>query len=284
MVIQSSFFGQRSLVWFSCGVASACAAKLAVEHRRDDRLQVLYCDTLKYEHPDNIRFLRSVEEWLQWPITILAAKQPEYCDEDGKPDIYRVFDSTGWLVGPQGARCTTELKKNVRKGFQYPDDVHVFGLCADEASRIAKFRSENPELLCEWNLYAAGYTKAKCKATIREAGIELPALYRMGYKNNNCIGCVKGQMGYWNKIRVDYPDAFARMAAQERKMGIAICKRYDGNTRIPVFLDELRPDQGNYGQEPDIECGPQCVNPELDNAELSHAPSSVAERNDEKKK
>jgi PP-loop superfamily ATP-utilizing enzyme len=41
---------KRVLVWFSCGAASAVAAKLAVE-KYGDQCEVLYCDTLAYEHP-----------------------------------------------------------------------------------------------------------------------------------------------------------------------------------------------------------------------------------------
>ncbi len=91
-------------------------------------------------------------------------------------------------------------------------------------------------------------------------------MYKLGYKNNNCIGCVKGQMGYWNKIKRDFPEAFDRMAKQERKMNVAICKTeelVDGKRkRIRVFLDELPPGAGRYDDEPDFECGPQCVLPE----------------------
>ena len=46
----------RVLVWFSCGAASAVAAKMSVE-KYGDRCEVVYCDTLKYEHSDNLRFL-----------------------------------------------------------------------------------------------------------------------------------------------------------------------------------------------------------------------------------
>lgn len=262
LVVQSSFWGQRILGWFSCGAASACQSKLAVEKYSKARLEILYCHTLKYEHPDNLRFLREVEQWIQWPIKILKCPAPEYCDDDGVPDIFRVYDATGWLVGPKGARCTTELKKNVRKAYQWPDDLHLFGLCADETTRISGFEKQNPELYLEWMLRDGGMTKRHCLNMVSESGIQMPELYRQGYRNNNCIGCVKGQMGYWNKIRVDYPTAFARMAAQERKMGVACCKRYEGETRIPVFLDELPPNAGRYEAEPDIECGPQCVNPD----------------------
>jgi len=257
---QTSFLSARVLVWFSCGVASACAAKLAAD-KYGDELEILYCDTLKYEHPDNVRFMRDVEQWLQRPIKILRSK--DYAD------IFDVFDKTGWLVGVAGARCTTELKKNVRKAYQNPEDEHIFGLTADEPKRIADFEAENPDIWLEWNLRDAGMAKRDCHRMMVAAGVKQPVMYAMGYKNNNCIGCVKGQSGYWNKIRVDFPEAFARMAAQERKMGAAINKRYEGKTRILVYLDELPPDAGRYEVEPDIECGPQCKSPGLPAAQVS---------------
>lgn len=219
------------------------------------RCEVAYCDTFAYEHPDNRRFFADVERWLGRKITVLGST--EYTD------IFDVFRRTRWLVGVKGARCTTELKKNVRKAYQRVDDVHVFGFTADEQHRIDQMRRENPELYVEFPLMEAGITKADCHRMVREAGIELPAMYRMGYKNNNCIGCVKGQAGYWNKIRVDFPESFTRMALMEREIGAAICKR-EGSIngvrwRERVFLDELPPDAGRYSAEPDIECGVLCV-------------------------
>lgn len=49
----------RTLVWFSCGAASAVAAKLAVQ-KYGAACEVVYCDTLSTEHPDNGRFLTDV--------------------------------------------------------------------------------------------------------------------------------------------------------------------------------------------------------------------------------
>lgn len=242
----------RVLVWFSCGVASACAAKLASE-KYGDELEVLYCDTLKYEHPDNVRFLNDVSKWISRPIKILKSRKYE--------DIFDVFDKTGWLIGVKGAKCTTELKKNVRKEYQEPSDTHVFGLTLDEPNRITTLEKENPGLWIDWNLRDAGMKKTDCHRMMVGSGIKRPEMYSLGYKNNNCIGCVKGGMGYWNKIRVDFPDTFKRMAKQERKMNVAICKKYIGKKRIRVFLDELPPSAGRFDEEPDIECGPQCVIP-----------------------
>jgi hypothetical protein len=244
----------RVLSWFSCGDASAVAAKLSVE-KYADRCEVLYCDTFAYEHPDNRRFFTDVETWLDREIKIIRS--------DKYRDIFDVFERTRWLVGVGGARCTTELKKNVRKAYQRVDDIHVFGYTADEQIRIDRFWKENPELYAEFPLMDAGITKLDCHARIRAAGIELPAMYRLGYKNNNCIGCVKGQSGYWNKIRCDFPDTFAKMAATERSLNAAICKK-EGSVngkrwRKRVFLDELPSDAGHYDAEPDIECGVLCI-------------------------
>jgi 3'-phosphoadenosine 5'-phosphosulfate sulfotransferase (PAPS reductase)/FAD synthetase len=241
----------RQLVWFSCGAASAVAAKMAVKKYPD--CEVLYCDTLAYEHPDNMRFLRDVEKWIGKPITLLKSEKYK--------DIYDVFEKTGWLVGVGGARCTTELKKNVRKAYQRIGDLHIFGLTADEEKRIDRFEDQNPELEVEWMLADAEITKNDCYRILQQAGIELPEMYKLGYNNNNCIGCVKGQMGYWNKIRVDFPEHFKKMAELERKMNVALCKSYAGDgKRKRVFLDELDPSAGRDVPMPDIECGVICVN------------------------
>ncbi len=87
-------------------------------------------------------------------------------------------------------------------------------------------------------------------------------MYKMGYINNNCIGCVKGGIGYWNKIRQDFPEIYKERALMERKLGYALLKRekrVNGKrVGIPAFLDELPPNIGRYKSEPSIECGIIC--------------------------
>ena len=57
------------------------------------------------------------------------------------------------------------------------------------------------------------------KAMVQRAGIELPLMYRLGYDNANCIGCVKGGEGYWRAIREDFPDEFEELAAVQDEIG-----------------------------------------------------------------
>lgn len=229
----------RKLMWFSCGIASACAAKLAVTEYTET--EVLYCDTLKYEHQDNTRFLKDVEKWIGKEIKILRSKKYS--------DIYDVFDKTGWLVGHGMARCTTELKRVPRFEYQKPDDIHIFGYTVEEKKRAERFEEQNVEKV-QWILIEHGMTKQDCVDMVQSAGVEVPAMYKLGYKNNNCIGCVKGGMGYWNKIRKDFPEMFEKMAQQERKMGVS-CVR-------GTFLDELKEGRGTYESEVSLECGVLC--------------------------
>jgi hypothetical protein len=250
----------RVVSWFSCGAASAAATHLALNTPLPfgaTEVVVAYCDTSRREHPDNERFLKDCERWFGQPILRLT-------NEDypaGDPD--EVFRKTRYLVGPGGARCTAELKKKVRWAFQRPTDIVILGYTTEEYA-VRGPRTEKAEPLQKfWPiLNERKLTKQNCKDIVTGAGIELPEMYRLGYKNNNCIGCVKGQAGYWNKIRVDFPDRFAEMVALERELKRTICKQeWSKNgvrTRKRLYLDELPPDLGRYEAEPDISCGITC--------------------------
>ena len=98
--------------------------------------------------------------------------------------------------------------------------------------------------------------KNDCLGIIWQSGIKLPKLYDMGYDHNNCIGCIKGGMGYWNKIRKDFPGHFKRMAKIERDIGHSRFRDMDTNERI--WLDELPEDAGNFKTEPPISCDLSC--------------------------
>lgn len=242
----------RVLVWFSNGAASAVAAKISVT-RWPELCDVCYCDTSADEHQDNSRFRADVERWIGKPVKVLRGKYRTVAD---------VCFGERFIKGPSGAVCTKMLKREVRKAYQRDTDLHVFGFTADEAHRIADFEANNPTLQCAWPLAELKITKAMCYAIIKDAGIELPAMYRLGYNNNNCIGCWKGGAGYWNKIRRDFPAVFAARAELEREIGFAAL-RLRGK---PCFLDELPSNCGHYDKEPDVECGVQCVGFQLEAA------------------
>jgi hypothetical protein len=238
---------KRVIVWFSCGAASACAAKLSVQ-KYGDACKVVYCDTMSAEHPDNARFFREVEAWIGSPIEVIRSRT--YTDIDD------VFQRTRYMAGVAGARCTTELKKMPRIAFQKDTDTHVFGYTIEERRRAANFEDANPALVVEWLLIDEGVTKQACKDALAAAGIALPVMYALGFDHNNCIGCVKSSSpGYWNRVRRLFPDVFARRARQSRLIGVRLVKVKG----VRIFLDELAPEE--HAPDDDIDCGPVCQTP-----------------------
>ena len=234
----------RTISWFSCGAASAVATKLALIDNPD--LEIVRC-VVREEHPDNDRFAADCEKWFGKPIINLIAE--EY---DGS--IFNVIAKRKYVSGVAGAPCTMLLKKQVRQQYERPDDAHVFGYCAEEQARYDNFLDSN-NIKTLVPLIDRGLTHADCLAMIKDAGIELPVMYRLGYQHNNCIGCVKATgAGYWNKIRKDFPVQFWRMAGASHALGVRMV-RVSGDR---IFLHQLPEGIGRYQDEPEIQCGSFC--------------------------
>ena len=241
----------RIVSWFSCGAASAVATKLAISENAGKLPLVVAYTEIAEEHPDNKRFLSDCEKWFGQKIEVLR-------NETYGGSIYEVFRKTRYLKGPSGAACTRLLKKDVRKGFERPNDRQVFGFTAEENDRYERFLDSNN--IDVWvPLIDRGLSKGDCLGLLRGAGIELPIMYSMGYHNNNCIGCVKGEAGYWNKIRVDFPDVFERMAQMEEYLGRTVCKIERGGVIERISLRQLPVDFGDYPTEQQIECSFFCA-------------------------
>ena len=240
----------RTISWFSCGAASAVATKLAL--LEDPETVVAYCEVIE-EHPDNKRFLKECEEWFGVEVLVLR-------NEFYKGSIYNVFEKN-YMRTPAGSPCTRALKKQVREKFEQPGDRQVFGYTVEEENRVNRFIDANNEVDIWPVLIEKGLTKEDCLAIVQNAGIELPVLYKQGFHHNNCIMCVKGGMGYQNKMREHYPEEFKRMADLEKRKGYTVLKNPDGS---PLYLHDLDPSAGNYPTEPNIECGIFCVMAEQD--------------------
>jgi hypothetical protein len=238
----------RIVCWFSCGAASAVATKIAIsENNGKYPLVIAYTEVLE-EHSDNKRFLKDCEEWFGQEILILG-------NDKYKRSIFETFKTSAMNI-KGAAPCTQKLKKQVRQKFEQVNDRQVFGYTAEEQGRLDRFIDANNDVDIWTPLIDKGLGKEDCLAMLRNANIELPMMYRLGYHNNNCIGCVKGGMGYWNKIKVDFPDHFDRMAKLERFKGQTVLK--------DRYLDELKSSDGNYPEEQNIECSIFCQLAEMD--------------------
>ena len=249
---------ERIISWFSCGAASAVATKLAIaEH---DSVTVVYCE-VKEEHPDNKRFLTDCEEWFGQKIIVLG-------NDEYKRSIDEVFWRRKYLAGIAGAPCTLLLKKRIREDLEKPNDVQIFGYTVEEQNRVDRFLDANNDVDMRAPLIDKGLTKQDCLAMIQNAGIELPEMYKLGYKNNNCMGCVKASSpAYWKKIKIDFPKRFEMMRAFEIMTGASICKTtIDGKADVRIKLDQLPEHIKPMDDSVDIQCGIFCQMAEADYA------------------
>jgi len=238
-------------VWFSCGAASAVAAKKTIEkYGNTHTIRVLNNPVIE-EDEDNLRFLNDVQAWIGLPVeTVASKKYPTNSAVD-------VWEKRQFMSGPMGAPCTLELKKYARQEWEKENsaDWHVLGFTADEKKRHDRFvLTERSNVLPV--LIDADITKAKCYTILTDAGIALPRVYAQGYPNANCIGCVKATSPtYWNHVRAKHPTVFQARADQSRRIGARLA-RHNGKR---VFLDELPPDAvGRPMKNMDIECGIFC--------------------------
>lgn len=239
------------VVWFSCGAASAVAAKKTVEKYGDTHIVRVVNNPVLEEDEDNIRFLLDVEKWVG--VTVETSINPKFPSRSARD----VWASRRFMSGPNGAPCTVELKKAARQDFEKTNkiDWHVLGFTADERKRHERFvLTERDNVLPV--LIEEGLTKQGCMDIIMSVGIDPPRVYSLGYPNANCIGCVKATSPtYWNLVRQQHPYVFTDRAVQSRYLGAKLV-RYKGKR---MFLDELPEDaKGRPLKNMHVECGIFC--------------------------
>ena len=246
------------VAWWSAGITSAVACKMALEMYDNVKIYYIKIDSA---HPDNERFKSDCEKWYGQEIITLQSRHFK--------DQFEVIEKTGAVNTPQGAPCTKVLKKEVRYELerQYSinlfNDIEIFNQVwgfeyeLRQINRAIRFGQQYPETNPLFPLIEKGLDKDKCAGILINAGISIPVMYLLGFNNNNCIGCVKGGMGYWNLIRLHFPEYFWRMARLERKVGYSCING--------VFLDELDPTAGRMSKEIMPSCGLTC---EIDFADL----------------
>lgn len=231
---------QLKVCWISAGVSSFVAGYLA-----KDVDEFIYID-IENQHEDSMRFIKDCEVALGKEIQILQSPYKN------KENVIKQFR---YINGVAGAKCTEVLKKRPRKEWEdkYKDyDItYVWGFDIEERNRADRLLESMPDFQHEFPLIEKNLTKSDVHGLFdRLFDFPRPKMYDMGYKNNNCIGCVKGGMGYWNKIRIDFPEVFERMAKLEREIGHSCING--------VFLDELEQGRGRIEDEIMPGCSIMC--------------------------
>ena len=222
-----------NVCWISAGVSSFIAGYLC----KSEIDKYIYIDICE-QHEDSIRFIKDCEIVLGKEVEILQSRYAS---------VANVIHQFRFINSAYGAKCTDVLKKRVRKEWesQWTEPItYYWGMDLNERHRAVRLTEAMENFSHRFPLIEKGLTKQDCHAMCKQIGIKRPLMYDLGYNNNNCIGCVKGGMGYWNKIRKDFPETFKRVGRLEREINHSCLKQY--------FLDEL-PEGVGREDEPIVE-------------------------------
>lgn len=201
--------------WWSGGVTSAVACKSIIDIYGLDRCRFIYMDT-QNEDKDTYRFLQDCQKWYGKEIETITALGDKF---NSIEEIWVHYKS---LNNATGAICSSTLKRDLRLKWQKENDYthQAFGFDLDEPKRVKSMAKNHKKANPIFPLWMLGLDKKDCIEIIQDAGIEIPKAYQLGFNNNNCLvtGCIQGGIGYWQKMKKDFPDRFDKMADMEHKL------------------------------------------------------------------
>lgn len=202
------------ICWWSGGVTSAVACKIAIDFYGIERCKIIFIDTFN-EHEDTYRFKDDCEKWYGKEIETITGIGGIY---NKIQDVWFAFKS---LNVATGAICSSVLKRRVRENWEKenPNFTHqIFGFDITEANRAISMKLNNPHTKPIFPLLLHALTKRKCIEELQANFITIPLMYFLGFLNNNCFGtgCVQGGIGYWQKMFKEFRIKFLRMAIIER--------------------------------------------------------------------
>lgn len=204
----------KVICWWSGGITSAVTCKLCIDIFGIENVRFIFIDTYN-EDEDTYRFKKDCEKWFGAEIETISGVEKYGTVQD----IWRKHKS---LNVATGAICSTVLKRKVREDWQKSNDYdyQAFGFELSECKRALSMTLNHPKAKAIYPLLLYGSSKKDCTAIVQDAGLKVPNMYQLGYKNNNCFktGCVQGGIGYWQKIQREYPDKFNAMADMEHEL------------------------------------------------------------------
>jgi hypothetical protein len=229
------------IVQFSGGICSWCTAKRVIERHDNENIVLLFADTL-IEDQDTYRFINESSLYFDIPITRLA---------DGR-DPWQVFEDEKFIGNSRIDPCSKILKrellsKYMQDNYDPADTIIHFGLDWTEIPRFERIRDRKKPWECRaYMIEKPWLLKTEMLKELTEAGIEIPRLYKLGFKHNNCGGfCVKAGQAQFAHLLRTLPDRYREHEENElrlRSLGIngTILSITRNGIKQPITLRDFR--------------------------------------------
>lgn len=234
----------KHIIFYSGGLGSWATAKRVIHKFGYENVLLVFTDTL-IEDEDLYRFLYESSKKLKCELVHL---------KDGRTP-WEVYKDRKFLGNSRQANCSTELKQKVakqyiRSNFKSDEVILYLGIDWSEEHRT-KSVIEN------WKPYKVSFPMCKepfidkneVIEMLKEDGIEVPRLYKLGFSHNNCGGfCCRAGIGHFANLYEKLPNRFFECEAKEQEIrdflnkDVTMLKKTRNGVQFTYSLADLRKD------------------------------------------
>jgi len=244
----------------SGGKASAWCADWALKRFPKDEV-ILYFNDTKWEHSDLYRFLDDLSNYFNHPI---------HYDSDGRSPEGLFYDKNA-LANNRMPFCSRILKAERLQKFYKNGDTLIFGIGIDELPRAYRITGVYQTIAAktgkwcklEFPLIRENVTKLQIDDFLRNANIEVPLLYKLGFVHNNCSGgCVRAGKKQWKLLYEVLPEVYADRERVEKQMREYLVKdvSFFKDETLEAFRGRIeRGELSNYYNDKDDEQETECI-------------------------
>ena len=230
----------KHIVSLSGGIGSYITLKRVLERFDKENVIAVFCDTL-YEDGDLYRFLENIEKKFDLKIVRLSAYKT--------PLQLQIED--GFIYNSRVANCSKILKSKVfnewlELNYKPNECILYMGIDWSEAHRCDAITKKYMPYKVEYPLCNEMHFKNEYLDELKEDGIKIPRLYKIGLTHNNCGGrCVKAGIGHWLQLLEMDRNRFLEAENDEIALQRLIGKEYTHLKRggKPYSLHQLRIDK-----------------------------------------
>lgn len=214
MLMPKKKIGIKHIVSYSGGLNSFMVGKRIVDEFGKKNTLLVFTDT-KSEDEDLYRFLDETVKYLEAEFVNLA---------DGR-DLWQVFNDMNFMSNSRVDNCSQILKRSLFKRWlkkEYkPDECILYmGFDWNETHRLPKVQKRYAPYVVKAPLMDKPYlSKRDISDVLKEIGIEIPRLYKMGFVHNNCGGfCVKTGQAQFKMLLKTMPERYKYHEEQQEKL------------------------------------------------------------------
>lgn len=186
----------KHIISLSGGVGSYFSLKRIIEKHGKENVVAVFCDTLE-EDGDLYRFLDDIERVLDISIHKLCV---------GKTPFELAYEEN-FVYNSRVANCSKKLKsrpfiKWLKENYSPDECILYLGIDWTETHRCEAIKRNYKPYRVEFPMCEKPYiSKNEMVEMLKDDGIEIPRLYKLGFSHNNCGGfCFKAGIGHFRNL------------------------------------------------------------------------------------